>query len=93
MEVERLISALEEMISFLQKSESSAWSSLSPQEIIRRLEAEIGKAQNRKPVDVDLLDRLFAPTGVIQEISMENGWGTKFLRIAEIVDQFTRSTE
>ena len=93
MEVERLISALEETISFLQKSESSDWSSLSPQEIIRRLEAEVGKAQNRKPVDVDLLDRLFAPTGVLQEISMDNGWGTKFLRLAEIVDRFTGSRE
>ena len=93
MEVERLISALEETISLLQKSESSTWSSLSPQEIIRRLEAEIGKAQNRKPVDVDLLDRFFAPTGVIQEISMDNGWGTKFLHIAEIVDRFTGNSE
>ena len=93
MEIERLISVLEETISFLQKSESSTWSSLSPQEIIRRLEAEIGKAQNRRPVDVDFLDRLFAPTGVIQEISMDNGWGTRFLHIAEIVDQFTRSSE
>jgi hypothetical protein len=93
MEVERLISALEETISLLQKSESSAWSSLSPQEIIRRLEAEIRKAQNRKPVDVDLLDRLFAPTGVLQEISIDNGWGTKFLHIAETVDRFTSSSE
>jgi len=68
MEIEKLISALEE--------------------IIRRLEAEINKARNAKPVDVILLDRLFAPTGVIQETSIDNGWGTKFLRISEVVDQF-----
>ena len=59
-------------------------------EIIRRLEAEIAKAKNEKPVDVNLLDRLFAPTGLLQEISIENGWGTKFLRLSEVVDQFTR---
>jgi hypothetical protein len=88
MEVENLIFALEETISFLQKSESSGWSSMSPEEIIRRLEAEIVKAKNLKPVDVNLLDRLFAPTGVIQEISVDSGWGTKFLRISEIVDEF-----
>ena len=42
-------------------------------------------------MDVNLLDRLFAPTGAIQEISIENGWGTEFLRISEVVDQFTSS--
>jgi hypothetical protein len=44
-------------------------------------------------VDVDLLDRLFAPIGVIQEISIDNGWGTKFLRISEVVDQFTGTSQ
>jgi hypothetical protein len=88
MDVERLISALEETISYLRKSQSSDWSSIPVEEIIRRLEAEINQARNAKPVDVVLLDRLFAPTGVIQETSIDNGWGTKFLRISEVVDQF-----
>lgn len=88
MDEERLISALEETISYLRTSQSSDWSSMPVEEIIRRLEAEINKARNAKPVDVVLLDRLFAPTGVIQETSIDNGWGTKFLRISEVVDQF-----
>ena len=88
MDEERLISALEETISYLRKSQSSDWSSIPVEEIIRRLEAEINKARNAKPVDVVLLDRLFAPTGAIQETSIDNGWGTKFIRISEVVDQF-----
>ena len=88
MDEERLISALEETISYLRKSQSSDWSSMPVEEIIRRLEAESNKARKSKPVDVVLLDRLFAPTGVIQETSIDNGWGTKFLRISEVVDQF-----
>lgn len=88
MDEERLISALEETISYLRKSQSSDWSSIPVEEIIRRLEAEINKARNAKPVDVVLLDRLFGPTGVIQETSIDNGWGTKFLRISDVVDQF-----
>ena len=88
MEIEKLISALEETISYLRESQASAWSSIPVEEIIRRLEAEINKARNAKPVDVILLDRLFAPTGVIQETSIDNGWGTKFLHISEVVDQF-----
>jgi hypothetical protein len=88
MEVERLIFALEETISCLKKSRSSDWSPMSVEEIIRRLDIELAKAKNSKPVDVNFLDHLFAPTGVIQEISMESGWGTKFLRISEVIDRF-----
>jgi hypothetical protein len=89
MELENLIGALEETISYLRKSQSSPWAPLSVEEIITRLEAELAKARNAKPMDVNLLDRLFAPTGLIQEISIDNGWGTKFLRISEVVDRFT----
>jgi hypothetical protein len=88
MEVEKLISALEETISYLRTSKPSAWSHMPAEEIIRRLEAEITKARNAKLMDVNLLEQLFAPTGAIQEISIDNGWGTRFLRISEIVDEF-----
>lgn len=93
MEVERLILALEETVSLLERSEDSAWSSIAPEEIIRRLQAEIAKAKKLKPLDVNFLDHLFAPTGSIQEVSVRNNWGTKFLCISEIVDQFTGSKE
>lgn len=90
MEIEKLISALEETISYLRTSQSSPLSHMPIEEIIRRLEAEVRKAKNSKPMDINLLDHLFAPTGVIQETSIDNGWGTTFLRISEIVDEFTR---
>lgn len=86
--MEELISALEETISSLRVSQGSTWSNMPVEEMIRRLEAEITKARNAKPLDVHLLERLFAPTGVIQEVSIDNGWGTRFLRISEVVDEF-----
>ena len=89
MELENLIGALEETISYLRKSQSSPWAPLSVEEIVTRLETELAKARNAKPMGVNLLDRLFAPTGLIQEISIDNGWGTKFLRISEVIDRFT----
>ena len=88
MEIERLISALEETILYLQKSESSGLSTMPVEELIRRLEVEVVRARNDKPVDINLLDLLFAPTGPIQETSIDNGWGTRFLRISEVVDRF-----
>jgi hypothetical protein len=90
METEKLIFALEETISYLRNSRSSNGAQMPAEEIIRRLESEVVKAKKLKPMDVNILERLFAPTGVIQEISIANGWGTKFLRISEVVDGFTR---
>jgi hypothetical protein len=89
MEIEKLVSALEQTISYLRTSKSSDPSQMPIEEIIRRLETEAARAKNLKPVDVNLLDRLFAPMGVIQAISSNNGWGTSFLRISEVIDQFT----
>ncbi len=89
MEIEKLIQALEETIALLQKSESSGWSNMSVEEIIGKLETELARAKNAKPLDVKMLDLLFAPTGAIQETSIDNGWGTTFLRISEVIDQFT----
>ena len=90
MEIEKLIFALQETISQLRQSEPSLDLPMPVAEIIRRLENEITKARNSKLIDVDGLERLFAPTGVIQQISIKHGWGTKFLRISEVIDEFTR---
>ena len=89
MEIEKVIYALEETILYLKKSQSSDWAPMPVEEAIRRLEAEVVKARNAKPMDVNFLDRVFAPTGILQEISIDNGWGTKFLHISEVIDQFT----
>ena len=89
MEVDKLVSSLEETLSFLQNSQSSDWAHMPVEEIISRLEAEIYKAKNSQPIDAKLLSLLFAPTGAIQETSIDNRWGNDFLRISEVIDEFT----
>jgi|SRR5215211_4462235 len=86
-----LIAALLETISYLHKSKSSVWAGISVDEIVQGLESEIAKAQNSRSMDTNLLRVLFAPTGAIQETYIDNGWGDEFLRISQIVDQFTTS--
>ena len=88
MEFGILISALEETLSYLRNSQSSDWASMSVDEIVDELESEIAKVRNSGPIDAKHLSFLFAPTGVIQETSTDNGWGDEFLRISKIVDQF-----
>ena len=89
MEIEKLISALEDRIAFLRDSQYSDWAHMSVEEIVLELKAEIAEVKISQPMDATLLGFLFAPTGAIQEISMDNGWGKDFLRISAIVDEFT----
>lgn len=87
--MKKLVSALEETISLLQKSQSSVWANMSVEEIIEKLESEITKAKRSKRIDAKLLGLMFAPTGVIQDTAIDNRWGDEYLRISNIVDQFT----
>ena len=69
MEIEKLMPALEDPVSFLQNSQSSDWAPMSVEEISRELEAEIAKIKNIQPIDARLLGFLFTPAGAIQETS------------------------
>jgi hypothetical protein len=89
MEVEKLVHALEETIRFLQNSFSFARPNLPVDEIVARLENKVAKARNLSPVELNLFERLFAPTALIQQISIGNGWGTKFLDLSQMIDQPT----
>ncbi len=88
MEVDQLVLALERTLLFLRKSESSDWASLSIEEVMRQLKVELDKARNSQPLDTKKLGALYAPTGSLQEISIDNGWGKEFIEIANIIDQF-----
>jgi len=90
-EVEKLISALEEILIFLRDSESSDYSHTSVEEIIDKLESELAKATTSQPVNTKLLGFLFGPTGPIQETAIDNGWGMEYLRISDVIDQFTET--
>ena len=58
-------------------------------EIIAKLESIVLRVKDTQVVDVTRLGFLYAPTGVIQDTAIDNGWGEEFLRIAEIIDQFS----
>ncbi len=87
--MEKLATALEETILFLKQSEDSFWSSLSVREIITQLEDEIRKIKSSENIDARRLGLLFAPTGCIQDTSIDNGWGNEFVELSKVIDEFT----
>ena len=91
MEIDNLVLALEKTLSLLRESESSAWAGLSVEEVIRQLEDELDKARNSQPTDLKRLGFLFAPTGALQETSIDNGWANEFLEISKTIDRYTNA--
>jgi len=88
--MEELFTALENAILLLRKSRPSTWGALSPTEAMEFLELERNKVRTSQQFDKKLLQSLFAPTGSIQEISINNGWGDEFIEISKIIDKYTQ---
>jgi DNA replication initiation complex subunit (GINS family) len=82
MEIDYLVIALDKTLSFLRESDSSLYADLTVEEVIRELEEQLDKRRKSQPVDIERIRFLFAPTGSIQEISINNDWGQEFLEVA-----------
>ena len=91
MEVSKLVLTLENSLALLRNSQPSQWSHKPVAEIIADLEIQAARARSARPMDLQYLRLLFAPIGAIQEISMYNGSGDEYLKLSEIIDQFTDS--
>ena len=52
-------------------------------EIINHIEENMG-------IDIEEIKLLIAPTGDIQEISIDNGWGEEFIKISEKIDMIIK---
>ncbi|MFZ5911493.1 MAG: hypothetical protein ACOYYU_15885 [Chloroflexota bacterium] len=86
--MDELSQSLEKLLFFLKQSQSPIWSNADILEITRAIEAELKRAKLGENVDAQLLKTLLAPTGSIQEISIDNGWGDDFLGIANVIERY-----
>jgi hypothetical protein len=77
--------ALLETIEWLRRSDDSAYAD-PVSNLIECLAGHLRRIEADEAVDRQHLSLLFAPTGQLQETSIDNGWGAVFLRLAEAVD-------
>lgn len=69
----------------LRRSEESLYAQQTPVQAASAITREIDSLTRANTfADPDELRLLFAPTGALQEIAIDNGWGEAFLRIAAI---------
>jgi len=87
--VDRLLPTLDRTIFLLQNSQDSLYAHLSVDEVITALQTIQTKLEQTGILDKAQLNLLFGPTGSIQEISIDNGWGDEFIKLATEVDKIT----
>lgn len=73
---------LVKVIERIESSEDSIWAGLGGDEVCLDLKAAIEEIKEGKEIDLGHLKMLFAPTGPIQEISMDNGWGDEYIKLS-----------
>lgn len=85
--MESLKDILIKTIEFLNQSEESDWSPLTPKEVIKNLEIQLERLERNEKTDQLLLEVEFAPTSTIQEISMANDWSDEYLKLSSKFDK------
>lgn len=70
----------------IEKSEASLYASSATSEMIAALQNIKDDFLKTGSFDQEKLAYLLAPTGPIQEISIDNGWREKFLQVAQEID-------
>lgn len=81
-----LVTCLRRVVALVEASKDSAFAGMDCDEVTRDLNMAIESIKSGEPHDRHHLNMLFGPTGTIQEISIDNGWGDEFLRLAEEFD-------
>ena len=80
--------ALRRTLELVRGSRSSLWAPDDTEEIARHLRGALDALAAGGDVDVSTLRHLFAPTGSIQDTSLDNGWGDEYLALSQVVDAF-----
>jgi len=80
---------LEKLLKHLNKSEDSIYSNNTVFELKEFIIEIINKIDNKIVIDIktiEMLKLLNAPTGDLQETSMDNGWADDYLKISSEID-------
>src|SRR4051812_14637105 len=89
-----LAEKLDNVCNLIEASDDALYSRSPNADILRSLKKIKLRLANSGPIEkleLDQLGILFGPTGSIQEVSIDNGWGDKFLELAQEIDQLSDS--
>ncbi|MDH3232680.1 MAG: hypothetical protein OEQ29_04080 [Alphaproteobacteria bacterium] len=82
-----LADLLRECLVHIERSADSMYAGQSAADIAEMFRAAIAKLERGEPINKGALKILFLPTGDLQEISIDNGWGDEFVALAARFDR------
>jgi hypothetical protein len=84
--------AFKRLCELLENSDESPFASQSCSDLLRHIQVEyISMSRFGRLVNPHNLLTLLGPTGALQEISIDNGWGQEYLRLAEKIEQYVNN--
>lgn len=83
-----LIEALSDCLAFVQGSEDRGLCELDVSDAERMLERTIARLKAGKLINKFKLKMQFQPTSDLQDMSIYNGWGDEFCKVADRVDRY-----
>jgi hypothetical protein len=84
---ERLCENLEKLYQLLVQSNDSAWSNESASKVAENVKCIYSDLKVGKRIDISrfLIQKL--PTGPIDDIAIDNGWGDEWIEISKVLDE------
>lgn len=89
--MDELILAFEEIIELLENSGDTIWANYTVAEAKEILQTELENYKQTQKISDSgkrRINFLFLPTGALQEISIDNGWGDKYIKLSGIFDKY-----
>lgn len=83
---QELVDVLKECLAFTRKSEDSVFEGIIASELAETLQRAIVRLERGKRINKLKLSLLFLPTGSLQEIAIENGWGDEYIALSTRFD-------
>ena len=84
--VDEILAVFQDWIALIKESDETPYSGLEINDLISIIERERNIIRTGEKVDYSELKKLFTPTGPIQELSIDNGWGQSFIELANRFD-------
>jgi len=86
---EQLYLILDEVLNFITPETDVTWSGYqSVSDLLDELKKCKERLINKDPTVFSLINMMFAPTGALQEISIDNNWGNEFIVLSKMVDMY-----
>ena len=80
------LDALRRLLAHVRSSGASPWATEDPTDIASDIERLIAALERGHGIDRAKVRWLLLPTGSLQEIAIDNGWGDAFVELASVLD-------